>query len=149
MIHILLVEDDYDQAESLESALSAHFAESTITKINTECEFNEKLGELEQNTPDIAVIDVMLRWTDPSPNMRDVPNEVKEGGHFEAGLRCERHLRELAETANVPVILYTVLRKEDMTDALKLTNPKITVFLDKDSNYNTLVNEITKLLPRY
>ena len=90
MKQILIVEDDHLQSEWIEIEIKKHFPGVQVEKIATEYDFRIKLEDVKKNPPDIILIDVMLRWTDPSPNMIHAPKDVKEdGGHFHAGFRCE------------------------------------------------------------
>lgn len=148
MVNILLVEDDYLQAQAITKVLKEHFPELIAKHVNTEHDFCRELSHIRGDPPDVVIIDVMLRWTDPSPNMPTMPQEVIQGGYHNAGLRCERRLRELPETANTPVILYTVLAEADLTAELKHIQPKVTVFLEKDSEYRPLVDAITQAAKR-
>lgn len=148
MVNILLVEDDYLQAQAIAKVLREHFPELIEQHISTEQEFCRELSHIRGNPPDVIIIDVMLRWTNPSPNMPAMPQEVIQGGYHTAGLRCERRLRELPETGNTPVILLTVLAEVDLTAELKHIDSKVTVFLEKDSDYGPLVDVIAQAAKR-
>lgn len=148
MINYLLVEDDYLQAQAITTVLKEHFPDLVEQHLSTEQEFCRELSHIRGNPPDVIIIDVMLRWTNPSPNMPVAPLEVKQGGYHNAGLRCERRLREHPETVNTPVILYTVLVDVDLTAELMHVDSKATVFLEKDSDYRPLVDAIAQAAKR-
>ncbi|MFO1431007.1 MAG: hypothetical protein U1F76_12810 [Candidatus Competibacteraceae bacterium] len=147
MKQILIVEDDAWQADWIEKEIKRHFTNVRIEKVATEYDFRIKLENLKENPPNIILLDVMLRWTDPSPNIIPAPEDVREEGLFYAGFRCERLLREASETEVIPVIFYTVLEKDDIQDRLKKYESSNTYYIPKDANsVLSLVNLIYKIL---
>jgi CheY-like chemotaxis protein len=143
MRRVLVVEDDYLQADWLEETLKKSFTDLNVQQIRTESEFRNKLGNLRRDPPDLILLDVMLRWTDPSPKI-DVPTEEAKNGFFRAGLRCERLLRQHKETRRIPVILYTVLQETDLGKELIKTPPTYYVGKATDSSY--LIDTINKAI---
>ena len=113
MKRVLIVEDDYLQAEWLRATLEGYFPSLNVQHMRTESEFRDKIEKLRRDPPDLVILDVMLRWADPNPRIAVPPEEAKNG-FFRAGLRCERLLRLYKETRQVPVILYTVLQENDL-----------------------------------
>jgi CheY-like chemotaxis protein len=111
---ILVVEDDYLQSEWLVPMLQRAFPRARIEPVSTEKEFRDKLPEIVMNPPTVVVMDVMLRWSDPEPTMEPPPREVQEGGFYRAGLRCQQLLAAQESTRSVPILLYTVLDREDL-----------------------------------
>jgi hypothetical protein len=61
-------------------------------------------------------MDVMLRWTYPSENMPDWPEDVEKEGFYTAGFRCEELLSSKDELKNIPLIFYTVLERADLKE---------------------------------
>lgn len=108
--NVILVEDDHLQAQAITTVLKEHFPDLVEQHVSTEQEFCGKLSHIRGNPPDVIIINEMLRWTNPSPNMPTMPQEVIRGGYHNAGRRCERRLREHPETANTPVFLYRARR---------------------------------------
>src|SRR5262245_13291653 len=106
---ILLVEDDYLMTDWLYPKLEEEFPNAEIDKISTESEFYSRLVSIAVNPPDIILMDVMLRWADPSPDLQSPPREVQEGGFFRAGLRCQRLLSKKTQPNQIPVVLFTTL----------------------------------------
>lgn len=145
-MRILIVEDDYLQAEELAQKITEHFCKVDAEFVRTEHEFRERLNDLRRNPPDLFLLDVMLRWTDPIPKMVTPPPEVEVGGPFRAGLRCERLLRESPETRETPVVLYTVLEDEDLGSELEHLGNK-TFYVSKDSDAQPLFEVIKGVLP--
>jgi DNA-binding NarL/FixJ family response regulator len=109
--HIVIVEDDHLQEGPLEQTLQRSFPESMISTVKTEHEFRSRMDAFRREPPDVVVMDVMLRWTDPSPSMEQPPSEVIAGGYYRAGLRCASLLEADRQLRNVPVIFYTVVER--------------------------------------
>lgn len=147
-MHITLVEDDHLQAEWIDSRLKAAFRGVVVKRINTESDFYSWLDELENNDevkPDLFIIDVMLRWADPSPTIAEPPPDVLENGFYRAGLRCKEHVMANARTKGVPIILYTVLEELDLEKALENKQPGVT-YLRKDSSPEPLIKMIRRIV---
>lgn len=142
-MRILLVEDDPLQAESILASLKAHFAEIGIHHLSTEQEFRAKLDEIAASPPDLVILDVMLRWTDPSPEMEVPPEEVRREKHYRAGLRCQRLLSERMGDNCPPILLYTILETEDVGIL-----PQGVEHLSKSSDLKPLVKRIKELQQR-
>ena len=112
---VLLVEDDPLQAEAILEQLEESFPESRVLHISTECEFRERIDEITDFAPEAAIVDMMLRWADPRPDVNQaVPEEVRREKHYRAGLRCQRLLSEKLGPKSPRVIIYTVLEKTDI-----------------------------------
>ena len=131
---VLIVEDDEDQAEDLEKTLRSAFKGIKITRIELEREFLERFDEVAEGRYDLAILDMMLEWSDPAPNLPPPP-----GTFDEAGLRCHQKLKSDARTAHVPVLVLSVLRKnlpDGMDYVIKthdLSNiiPKVSEIIDR------------------
>lgn len=140
-MYILIVEDDEPQFNLVKSGLEKlrSFSNARIERIATEFDFQKKIEKIAIEKPDIIIMDVMLKWTFPSRVMPPSPGDMDR-----AGIRCEKLLSENEETKNIPVILYTVLSKDDLNNELpKRTNVK---YLDKDFNANTIAKEVFSLI---
>jgi CheY-like chemotaxis protein len=113
---VVLIEDDHLQAEDLEERLlDENLPELDIERIPTESSFLIRQRTLGENPPDLFIVDVMLRWTDPGPDEPEEPPDYLEtGGYARAGIRLARALRADSKLASVPVILYTVLGSGDL-----------------------------------
>ena len=147
-VKILIVEDDPLQVDLVCPALVQAFQKSEIKNITTEHEFRARLDEISNDPPDVVVMDVMLRWTDPAPDMPVWPDEVALEGHYFAGIRCSRLLAENTKTRHIPVILYTVLAEQDLDDFLRRSrHPQSTVcFLQKNGEAEPLIQKIRELV---
>lgn len=146
-MYILIVEDDHLYADWLQSVLEKHFRGAEFRRIGTESEFRNGIGEIAAHPPDIVILDIMLRWTRPSPNMPPMPSEIDEEGFYRAGFRCERLLREHEATKNTPVILYTVLEKNDLKKDLVHQTSNV-VHLGKSRGAKTLIEAIERIRMR-
>jgi len=145
---ISIVEDDYLQADALREVLGRAFSNAQIDCISTEERFRSKLGEWEaakQEKPDLVIMDIMLRWTDPAPNMPDPPEDVAREGFRRAGIRCRELMSTNKATQNVPVILYSVLEKSDLREELDESDLSMS-YMPKNSDTSKLLKRIRQLL---
>lgn len=144
---VILVEDDRGQAEAIEKALVRGFPELVVSRIATESEFRKRLDEMAQSSPELIIImDVMLRWADPDPEMELPPEEVQREKHYRAGLRCERLLSERAETRKIPVLLHTILDPEDLEE--QWSSRDNVVYVPKSKTMDPLLEQMQKMLRR-
>jgi CheY-like chemotaxis protein len=141
---ILLVEDDYLQEEAIVVAIRKEFPQIQVEILNTELEFRQALDRIAAEPPDLIILDVMMRWTDPSPEMVPQPDEVKEGKYYRAGIRCEKLLRTRPETKRIPVIFYSILELKDLGIDLPLVDGLV-FYLPKGSDPEPLFNTIRGL----
>lgn len=144
---ILLVEDDPLQVELISEFLKADsaFPDADIKRISTESEFISRFDEIAINKPDVIIMDIMLRWADPSLNFVLPPDEIAEEGFYRAGLRCEKLLAKDPRTDEIHIILYTILSNGDLSEELP-QRPE-TIYLAKDFEPKELVDQINKVCP--
>jgi len=100
---VLIIEDDFIQADDLKHRFAKLGAGADV--ISTEAEFCKRLCSDDFPSYSLAVVDMMLRWTDPSPTMEPPPREILEDGSYVAGLRCCRKLK----ARGVRCIIFTAL----------------------------------------
>jgi CheY-like chemotaxis protein len=136
---IVVVEDDPLEADLIRKGLEQAFPDLAIDRISTESEFQFRLDSLTKEPPDVFIVDMMLRWAEPSENMPEPPTEVRDEGFWRAGLRCQRMLASREETQAIPVILYTVLEKSDIDFEGPSRN---VIHLRKDSDQTALIRLI-------
>lgn len=139
---LVLVEDDHLQAERLLNDLRLAFPQATCELIKTESEFRNKLDAFVERPPDAIVMDVMIRWTDPTPDMAPPPKDVKGEDYFRAGVRCAKLLEERG--VHSPIILYTILDAADLKEDLAKVS-KIAIHLRKEASSESLVRRIREL----
>ena len=142
--HIVLVEDDPLQVEDLTALLEKAFPGAHVECLDTESRFYDWLDRHLESVPDIFVIDIMLRWTDPGPKMKPPPDDVKLGGIQLAGFRCEKRLAVTPQMRDVPVVFFSVLEEKDVEREIAGHRP-IVRFLWKGSQM-TLVEMIRSAL---
>ncbi len=65
-MYLLVIEDDYLQANWIQENLQTAFPTARIQRIATELDFRSHLEEIGRDRPTVIIMDVMLRWTDPS-----------------------------------------------------------------------------------
>jgi len=128
MLRVLLVEDDHVQRNYVRQALADGLKADVDTK-TCEWEFQRDFDLLALNPPDVAVLDIMLRWASPS---KDVAEPPKDSTPYHAGLRCAKRLKGDPRTQGVKVILYSVLPKEDIPDPLTREEIRERLGLQKD-----------------
>jgi CheY-like chemotaxis protein len=137
-MYILVVEDDKVQADLILSKLRYAFPRDRIEHFRTEHEFQSRIDKVITDPPDVVVMDVMLRWTAPSPNLPEQPDDVRQGGVLRAGFRCKKLLARHDETKNIPVIFYSVLTENDLRNEIQPND----VYLLKDAEKADLVDII-------
>jgi CheY-like chemotaxis protein len=137
-LYILIVEDDRVQFQLLRQVMqeSKSIAALEIKRISTEKEFYDRFDEIASDKPAVILLDIMLRWADPAPNLELPPTEVDREGFYRAGFRCERRLAADKRTQNIPVIFYSVLEYEDLIEELP-QRPQVK-YLNKDFDLKTI-----------
>lgn len=153
MAYILLLEDDQFQAANITESIRERF-EINVQRIATEKAFIEFVQEIGTDRPLLAILDVMVRWTDPEPGMKLPPPHVKSEGSHRAGLRCLTILKEV--DAEIPAIIYTILEKEDLEGEPALVETSFAdpkrqssiepIVLRKEGDRNALLNAIAQIL---
>jgi hypothetical protein len=90
-------------------------------------------------------MDVMLRWSFPSPDSAPPPDDVLAGGYYRAGLRCASLLLGDERLRDVPVLLYTILERSDL-EREGQSLPENTEYLGKNSDLEVLSRRIRALI---
>ena len=141
---VLIIEDDYLDADFVYRNLKHAFRAVELDHIRTESEFLSRLDEIVEDPPDIFIIDVMLPWASPSEHIIEPPREVIEEHYYRAGFRCQRRLAEREETKNKAVIFYTALDRQDLEMDLGRL-PRNVFHLRKHSDSEPLIRLIRAL----
>ncbi len=144
-MHIVIVEDDPIQAGLIRDALHEAFPHVDLQHVSTESEFRLSLEGLAAVPPAVIVLDVMLRWADPAPDMPPRPPDVAHEGFSRAGLRCQRLLVEHPKLRKVPVILYTVLDRNSVEHGSGAA-PTPARYLQKGSDLGPLVEDVRRVI---
>jgi CheY-like chemotaxis protein len=143
-MHILIVEDDKIQLELLIRGLNEVFSTPRITSFRTEKEFRGALETIAMNPPDVIILDIMLKWTEPSRDQEPAPPDVIAGKFYRAGFRCQELLQRGDKTRNVPVILYTVVGLDEYLSE-RATLPSNVRILQKEAKLDNLLSVIHEL----
>lgn len=141
---IVIVEDDYLQADWIHKKLKEAIPDANLRHISTESEFRSSFEDIANEKADVVVMDVMLRWTDPSPDLHLPPDDIGKEGFYRAGLRCESLLANDQRTSNIPVILYTVLERTDLNHELRNLADNV-VYIPKQPDVNPLIDRVKEL----
>jgi CheY-like chemotaxis protein len=112
--------------ESLDAAVATKTCES---------EFQRDFEAIAADSPDVAVLDIMLRWASPSRSGAAPPTETP----YHAGLRCARRLAADPRTQGVKIVLYSVLPKEEFADAML---PDHALFVVKEPDCQNLIDAV-------
>jgi CheY-like chemotaxis protein len=142
-IKILLVEDDSLQSDDTAAHLRKVFG-GPVDVLNTESELVNRLPRIAADPPDVFVIDINLRWTDPLPVMPKAPQRVLDEGKELAGFRCCDLLSECEETRHVPIVLYSIVDRSHYEHRLH-NLPDWVVYIPKD-NPHLLCDTIRRLI---
>ena len=130
---ILLVDDDMLQRQALAEELEQELGIGCVTQIGTESQFRDMLASMvADDVPEIVVLDMMLRWTDPSPDMRPPPPDVLAAGYYRAGLRCAELVLRHPLAKDTAVVLHSVLEREAIAEGEEL--PKSVFYVRKGAS---------------
>ncbi|HVN04733.1 MAG TPA: hypothetical protein VMT86_09970 [Bryobacteraceae bacterium] len=138
MLKILLVEDDHLQCDYVRQALTNAF-EAQVTTMTCESEFRRDFESIAADPPDVAVLDIMLRWASPSRDANPAPEDATP---YHAGLRCAKALSADPRTQDVKIVLYSVLPKEDFAASLL---PENAAYVVKEPDCQNLIDAVTDL----
>lgn len=142
---ILLLEDDHLQAKWLQDALQDKLNElrPAVETVRTEREFQSRLDELVRWDPTVVLLDAIVRWTDPSPDLMAPPDGYNGPGR--AGVRCAKLFAEASP--HTPIILYTILEREDLEEEL-VSLPRGVQHLRKEADLSPLLDRIRAVVQR-
>jgi hypothetical protein len=135
---VLIIEDDSIQSRRLEELIVRNYPDAVVDKISTEREFHRRFPEMSDCEYKVALVDMMLRWTDPSPRMEAPPSEVVEQGFFVGGLRCRLKLRE----KNIPSVIFTIHDRESFPQLQE----QGVEFLQKGPSYEPVLRKLIHYL---
>ena len=123
-MHILYVEDDDLQFEVVSDALVRSIPAIHVINIRTESQFRSRFEQIAQDPPNLIILDVLLRWADPAPDMPEPPQEVIGAGIYKAGFRCKTLLETDVRTRDIPVIFHTNLLLSDIQPDLAVAKQR-------------------------
>jgi CheY-like chemotaxis protein len=145
--YFVVVEDDHLQEEPLAEHLRSAFDGARVQTLSTEEEFRTRLPALRADIPDLVVMDVMLRWSDPRPDTPEPPEDVLAGGYYRAGLRCAQLMLDDPQLRHVPVVLYTILERNDLERDDQTLPPNAT-YVGKNVELDVLARHLRYCLRR-
>lgn len=138
---ILVVEDDYMQADWIRNELAPHFSGADILIVSSAVEFLQTLDELVEDPPDAVLIDIMLRISDPEEG-QVTPKDTDVGWYRRAGVHCYEQVRKKLKTkegGKIPVVIYTVLSRAEVAQLDKYSTDNRMAFVEKSSSGRSLV----------
>jgi DNA-binding NarL/FixJ family response regulator len=136
---VLLLEDDPIQADEIIETLEEKLGigEGKILLIESESDFREALPRIRLDQPKVAVLDIRVIWS-----VRD--DERPESESWEprrAGIRCLQLLR--TDFPKLPIILYSVLTPEDLSDEMETLRADTNVhILFKSNEWEELAEQV-------
>lgn len=139
-ITILVVEDDPAQFNWIAECLLERFPDIAVEKEDTELGFRRRVEQAPP--PHAAIVDVMLPWTVPSRDVEPMPDE--SWTFMKAGFRCVEFMRSDPRWRDVPVLLYSVLKRDEIGDDL----PPHTAFLLKGKSEPQLASFVERSVSR-
>lgn len=142
-MRLVLVEDDHLQRQEMKNAVLEAFPHASIREIATEHEFRTALTDLAAQPPDAVVIDVMLRWTDPSPHLPEPPPEVQQEKFYRAGVRCAWLIHGDERLRSVPTLLFTMIDESDLAG----TEPPAVELMTKREGTDGLIAWLKSRVP--
>jgi CheY-like chemotaxis protein len=150
---IWLIEDDWRQAERIHRILSAEFPDVEFKQISTERAAHELMDLSPPVFPDIAIVDVMLPWTeievDSAGNAFAAPPPLdydETGGLYRAGMRIIDSLWAKQGEHRSPAIVFTVLSNGDLSAELEKWRGCPMYYLSKKELPETLINLVKTLI---
>lgn len=137
---IVLVEDDHNQRSEIKKALESRYPDSVVETYPTESAFLSAVPGMATNPPDIAIVDMMVKWTNPGPDMTLPPPTAD---FLDAGFRCVDELHRAYP--DIPVVLYTVLDRSDLDPSKVDRLPKRVRYVSKRSHVDAFYDAIEAL----
>jgi CheY-like chemotaxis protein len=146
-MYIVIAEDDKLQAATLVDGLRGRFPIAEIEVFRTERQFRASFESIATRQPDVVILDIMMKWTEPSWDAETPPPDVVSGKFYRAGFRCQKMLEGSASTKNIPVILYSVVDFDEFAPEAKEL-PSNARLLPKEPSLDSLVGAINELTRR-
>jgi len=144
-MRITLVEDDHLQVELMVRSLrQALGSEVEIEVVRTEEAFRDGFITMQSNPPELFIIDIMLRWTDPQVNMTILPAEFSWKDAEPPGFRCQELLASNSTTRDIPVVLYSAFHDSNWKLKVRRSLPPTVVYVPKD-DLKLVLDAIRKL----
>ena len=143
-MRILLVEDDYLDAGAIRDLLAEHYRNVEMIEVANEADFVASLSDLEENPPDLVIMDIMIPWQRPSASLI-APSQGANPDPLRTGIRLLAKLQESSRLRNSPVILHSALEWHDVESDLK-NSPDHILFVHKEAPPTRLMIVLRALL---
>ncbi len=153
---IVLIEDSerYIAELLLLMEKDLHIKAEQVRVLRTETEFHTLLPKLEVETPGLFIIDIMLPYKAFGESDAAVPAEIKARAKmhrfYRAGIRCANAILGNKVLSQVPVILHSILEKEDIDSDKEYpipSAPTVTV-CKKEANGHGIIQAAEQVLGR-
>jgi predicted nucleotide-binding protein len=141
-MNIILVEDEAEQSQTSKTEIEQRFPGSNVQVIETESEFLRSLPEFQRCPPALFIFDMMLPWS-------SIDSYEKAGSPLgypkTAGLRCAKAVLANKATAQVPMIVHSVLSVAEIRPELGTVPPNLAI-LEKRATSENLLLMVNSLL---
>ena len=141
---IILLEDDFLYESYLRDKILNSIRGVIVEEVETESLFVEKLKGYQKSPPSLIIMDTMLPWDLPGPTNKEAPKEISEDGVRKAGFRCLQRLQAHKKTESIPVIICSVLPKDELSEEIS-TLKKQAIFVSK-SDVDEILDAAKELL---
>jgi CheY-like chemotaxis protein len=142
-ISILMIEDNFTTGQPLLDRIEVVFGKQRWLK--SESDFRLAFDELTSKPPQVAVIDVMLKWDIPRREEEKRRQPADAQPMHEAGLRCARMLLTNPATQRIAIILYSNIDREDLSEHVKRLPGNVS-YLQKVPDPDTLIDAIRSVV---
>jgi hypothetical protein len=123
-----------------------------VQVIRTEVEFYRCLPELAATPPAIFIVDIMVPYKAVGDTDDFVPADIrrKAADHkfYRAGIRCTNSLLNTASLVQIPVILHSILEKEDLEsdNDYPIPNASNVTLCKKEANGHGIIQAARQVL---
>lgn len=138
-LRFVVLEDDWQQAESIKEWLESEFSDAKVSVIDTAKKFQRMLPDFKKTPPDVFILDMMVRYTDPDDEELRTDNDQDD--FLTAGARCHEELRRLGLEGRS--LIYSVTDKDDL--AMAKLEYLADIHIQKGGDKATLLDAIRKL----
>ncbi len=145
---ILYLENDDSCATLVEPELTGY---GHVKTISTESEFRQAIDTLsDSDRPSLIILEQIVKWAEPAPNVPKMPHEVWEGGYENAGIRCYEYLRKSeGRNEHIPVIIFSTYEPDKFRGILHekgiKEDPKDIQYVNKSSELAGLHQAINRV----
>jgi len=129
-MRVLIVEDNSHHAERVKTCLEKIFVDVLISVLSTEHAVVSNIDKIAAGQVDIIILDVVLPWCEPTPEMPEPPEGYDTKSPYRAGIRCLKLFLNHAVLRDIPVIVHSVVEPETLK-GLPDNIPPSVLFLSK------------------